>query len=197
MQTTTIAQPVTPAQTSLPTLQPTPQPTPVETGIVVNSTIEPPKTSCSFNFNIEQRVVLDMQLPWGLFANDLSYAFISKEAKLIVADTMPMFNETTQDFILPEDANYIWVGNVAPEFLVHYKDSLAFRPEVEAEELQTYDETQVEVKEEVKEDKPDVITSPSVNWHNVSNSAKRREVKKLKSQGKQKHEVDTELQRFW
>lgn len=195
MQTTTIAQPVTqpvtPLTTQLPTLQPT-----VETG-VVNSVIETPKTSCSFNFNIEQRVVLDMQLPWGLFADELCYAFISKDAKLIVADTMPMFNETTQDFILSEDAKYIWVGNVSQEFLVHYKDSLSFRPEVEVEELQTYDETKVEVVEVVEEKKPDVISQPVVNWHNVSNSAKRREVKKLKSQGKQKHEVDAELQRFW
>lgn len=160
------------------------------------ATVAPTATEqgCVMPFTIEEITRLEIQFPWGFLAEDFDVAFIDHEGNLTVASDAPVFNQTLNRFELTTGVRYVVIGKVSEQYRVNWHRSVTFRPEAEAAEEETT-ETKAEVVEEpVKQ--PDVLVD-TTDWSAASNTRKKKQVKYLKAQGKEKHEVHPALQAFW
>lgn len=182
-------QPSTPAQLTIPAA------TLPEVAVPAAPVAQPTQVDgCVMPFKIEEITRLEIQFPWGFLSEDFEVAYIDHEGNLTVASDAPLFNETLQRFELVAGTRFVVIGKVPEQYRINWHRSVTFRPEAEVTEEETTEAPAEVVEEPVKQ--PDVITD-TTDWSAASNTRKKKQVRYLKSQGKEKHEVHPALQAFW
>lgn len=187
-------QPSTPAQLNIPAATLPEVNVPVATQTAAPAIAPVAEQGCVMPFKIEEITRLEIQFPWGFLSEDFEVAYIDHEGNLTVASDAPLFNETVQRFELVAGTRYVVIGKVAEQYRINWHRSVTFRPEAEVTEEETTEAPAEVVEEPVKQ--PDVITD-TTDWAAASNTRKKKQVRYLKAQGKEKHEAHPALQAFW
>jgi hypothetical protein len=94
-----------------------------------------PTTTVGMNVIVQEEIIVTVLLPWEIFAERFDYTFIGKRGELVVAVEPPLFNETTDDWVVTgETVSFGHVGNNQ-----NWRKSLTIRPDSKRNDRAPYE----------------------------------------------------------